>query len=130
MNTIIVVNPQGMLVGQSIGNSDSVPLFCTAAAKAVLVERLEALDGRCKRCGVVARSEELLDGKCVPTVGCGTESEVEQALLDAPREVRTLLMIEYANQAITNFIDSKGHGVADKPTDTPPTAAPDLLAGW
>ena len=114
--------------------NDAEPLLCTQAARAVLVERLQKLNGRCNRCGIFARSEELTEGHCVATVGCGKDPDM-QAIIAAPGSMRVLILAEKIEVALQKWATAI-KAAAEEATPTPSPTSPaeedanDVLRDW
>ncbi len=126
MYVIALLDESGVVISSAVTATNAAALFCTPAAREELAARLDKARGRCDRCGIVARSEELHEGTCREGSGCRVEDKFA-SLLDAPLLTRTQMLAEYIRSAITNLIDSKGQGV--KPSEPPDTEG-GLLVEW
>ena len=126
MYVIALIDESGVVISSALTAPNASALFCTPAAREELAARLDKAGGRCNRCGIVARSEELHEGTCREGSGCRVESGIS-SFLDAPLSERAQLLAAHINSAITNLIDSKGQGV--KPNEPPDTEG-GMLTGW
>lgn len=127
------ISKDGQLYGTIPCTDDTEPLLCTQAARAVLVERLMKANGKCKRCGIFARSEELVEGHCVETIGCGKDTDIQE-IIAAPGPEQLALITARVDATLKKWaaaINAVEVAVEEAtPTPSPVEDANDVLRDW
>lgn len=111
MQVLARISKEGMVVGTIPCTDDTEVLLCSQAARAVLVERLEAINGRCNKCGLVARSEELVEGHCVATIGCGVDSDIQEVLA-VPGPMQILVVSDMMERAVVRMVERAAKAIS------------------
>lgn len=132
MLVVGVFSEDGEIVAFFPATSGSTPLICTETAAVALRERLAAKDGQCKRCGVIARSEELVDGICNGGVGCSNDT-ILLNLVGMATSKRLTEIERLMNVAIDKIIARRASEVSETPEEDAPTAPEeggDVFKDW
>lgn len=81
MKLIVFIERDGRTTNSLLLTNDATGVYCTPRAREMMLSEMERVGAICKRCHLIARSDELVDGKCGPQLGCTADVDVE--LLDA-----------------------------------------------
>tara|TARA_Y100000310_G_scaffold110667_1_gene109104 strand:- start:1179 stop:1553 length:375 start_codon:yes stop_codon:yes gene_type:complete len=124
MHVLVLISEDGELRSHIPVSDDSALLICSTAARTTLAARLKNADGRCARCGLFVRSEELSDGRC-KGVGCDADETVRKLMTLSP-PAQLLETSAVVDKAVEKWLTSH------KSTDVTKDAEPDedIFAGW
>jgi len=123
MLVLLVLDEEGNTLAQEPLANDAVILKVSQSAHDVLADRLEKADGRCKRCGLFVRTEELEEGKC-KGMGCASDATVAKISTLSPA-AQLFELTSVAEKAIKRWIEVFKQ--VEKPNE--PDAG-DLLRDW
>ena len=93
MRLIAAIDLEGVPIAFVAVNDTARPIFCTPAAYEKLTAQM--LSSRCQACGVLARSYELDNGRCVANVGCAIDANAKCIRSDDPAAVQETLTIPH-----------------------------------
>lgn len=123
MYAIVVVDETGKIVTVKPLPSNSGFLVCSLDAATKLVDWATASKTMCGRCGLLARTSELVEGECGPTVGCGQDPVIRE-MLELNGAGRDIKLFQLLDSALDKLVEARARkAAAQELSATTPEAA-------
>ena len=102
MDVIFRVNTSGQPLAAVPLAKDCATLLCSWQAMQELMRQFQKLNAICMRCGMVARSAELVNNECGPGIGCHGDSGMS-IVLDLPQAMRMAALTKVVLECEQSF---------------------------
>ena len=102
MDVMFRVNTNGQPVAAVPMAKDCATLLCSWQAMQELMRQFQKLNAICQRCGMVARSAEIINDECGPGIGCRGDRDISM-ILDLPQSVRMAALTKVVLECEQSF---------------------------
>jgi hypothetical protein len=79
MKLLLTIGRDGLAEGMQMIADRTTRLYMTPRAKNRILEEIMKKGGMCQRCSLIARSDELENGRCVDGIGCAGDVDATRA---------------------------------------------------